>query len=39
MQSAMTEVTEQRKRRSQVIWHYRHGVHCGEVLHGFIRDE
>jgi adenylate cyclase len=36
MQSAMTEVTEQRKRRSQVICTIGIGVHCGEVLHGFI---
>jgi adenylate cyclase len=36
MQSAMTEVTEQRKRRGQVICTIGIGVHCGEVLHGFI---
>ncbi len=36
MQSAMTEVTEQRKRRGQVTCMIGIGVHCGEVLHGFI---
>jgi adenylate cyclase len=36
MQSAMTEVTEKRKRRGQVICTIGVGVHCGEVLHGFI---
>jgi adenylate cyclase len=36
MQSAMAEVTEQRKRRGQVTCAIGIGVHCGEVLHGFI---
>lgn len=36
MQSAMTEVSEQRKRRGQVTCTIGIGVHCGEVLHGFI---
>ena len=36
MQSAMTEVSEQRKRRGQVTCAIGIGVHCGEVLHGFI---
>jgi adenylate cyclase len=36
MQSAMAEVSEQRKRRGQVTCTIGIGVHCGEVLHGFI---
>jgi len=36
MQSAMAEVSEQRKRRGQVTCSIGIGVHCGEVLHGFI---
>jgi adenylate cyclase len=36
MQSAMTEVSEQRKRRGQITCTIGIGVHCGEVLHGFI---
>jgi adenylate cyclase len=36
MQSVMAEVSEQRKRRGQVICTIGIGVHCGEVLHGFI---
>src|SRR5207302_1320601 len=36
MQSAMTEVTDRRKRRGQVICTIGIGVHSGEVLHGFI---
>jgi adenylate cyclase len=36
MQSAMTEVSQQRKRRGQVTCAIGIGVHCGEVLHGFI---
>jgi adenylate cyclase len=36
MQSAMAEVSEQRKRRGQVTCAIGIGVHCGEVLHGFI---
>jgi adenylate cyclase len=36
MQSVMTEVSEQRKRRGQVLCTIGIGVHCGEVLHGFI---
>jgi adenylate cyclase len=36
MQSAMAEVTERRKRRGQVVCTIGVGVHCGEVLHGFI---
>ena len=36
MQSAMAVVSEQRKRRGQVTCAIGIGVHCGEVLHGFI---
>jgi len=36
MQSVMTEVSERRKRRGQVTCTIGIGVHCGEVLHGFI---
>ena len=36
MQSAMTEVSEVRRRRRQVTCTIGIGVHCGEVLHGFI---
>jgi adenylate cyclase len=36
MQSAMTEISEKRKRRGQVTCTIGIGVHCGEVLHGFI---
>ena len=36
MQSAMAVVSEQRKRRGQVTCTIGIGVHCGEVLHGFI---
>jgi adenylate cyclase len=36
MQSAMTEVSEARRRRRQVTCTIGIGVHCGEVLHGFI---
>ena len=36
MQSAMAIVSEQRKRRGQVTCTIGIGVHCGEVLHGFI---
>jgi len=36
MQSAMAEISEQRKRRGQVTCTIGIGVHCGEVLHGFI---
>ena len=36
MQSAMAEIGEQRKRRGQVTCTIGIGVHCGEVLHGFI---
>jgi adenylate cyclase len=36
MQCAMAEVSEQRKRRGQVTCAIGIGVHCGEVLHGFI---
>jgi adenylate cyclase len=36
MQSAMAEVTEKRKRRGQATCMIGIGVHCGEVLHGFI---
>jgi adenylate cyclase len=36
MQSAMAVVSEQRTRRSQVTCTIGIGVHCGEVLHGFI---
>jgi adenylate cyclase len=36
MQSAMAVISEQRKRRGQVTCTIGIGVHCGEVLHGFI---
>jgi len=36
MQSAMTDISDKRKRRSQVTCTIGIGVHCGEVLHGFI---
>jgi len=36
MQSAMAGISEQRKRRGQVTCTIGIGVHCGEVLHGFI---
>src|SRR4029077_16819400 len=36
MQSAMAAVSEQRKRRGQVTYSIGIGIHCGEVLHGFI---
>jgi len=36
MQSAMAEISGQRKRRAQVTCTIGIGVHCGEVLHGFI---
>jgi adenylate cyclase len=36
MQSTMAEVSAQRKRRGQVTCAIGIGVHCGEVLHGFI---
>jgi adenylate cyclase len=36
MQSAMAEISEQRKRRGQITCTIGIGVHCGEVLHGFI---
>jgi adenylate cyclase len=36
MQSAMIEVSEQRRRRGQPTCTIGIGVHCGEVLHGFI---
>lgn len=36
MQSAMAEVSERRRRRGQVTCTIGIGVHCGEVLHGFI---
>lgn len=36
MQSAMREVSEKRKGRGQVTCTIGIGVHCGEVLHGFI---
>jgi adenylate cyclase len=36
MQSAMREVTEKRRQRGQVTCAIGIGVHCGEVLHGFI---
>src|SRR5262249_22216076 len=36
MQSAMTEVSEKRRRRGQATCTIGIGVHCGEVLHGFI---
>ena len=36
MQSAMALVSEQRKRRGQVTCNIGIGIHCGEVLHGFI---
>jgi adenylate cyclase len=36
MQSAMRDVSDHRKRRGQVTCSIGIGVHCGEVLHGFI---
>jgi adenylate cyclase len=36
MQSAMAEVSEVRRRRRQVTCTIGIGIHCGEVLHGFI---
>ena len=36
MQSAMIEVSENRRRRGQLTCTIGIGVHCGEVLHGFI---
>jgi adenylate cyclase len=36
MQSAMIEVSDNRRRRGQRICTIGIGVHCGEVLHGFI---
>jgi adenylate cyclase len=36
MQSVMMEVSERRKRRGQATCSIGIGVHCGEVLHGFI---
>jgi adenylate cyclase len=36
MQSAMIEVSEKRRRRGQPTCTIGIGVHCGEVLHGFI---
>ena len=36
MQSAMADVSAQRKRRGQVTCTIGIGIHCGEVLHGFI---
>jgi adenylate cyclase len=36
IQSAVLEVSEVRKRRDQVVCTIGIGVHCGEVLHGFI---
>ncbi len=36
MQSAMKEVSEERRRRGQVTCTIGIGVHCGEVLHGFV---
>jgi len=36
MQSAMAEVSERRTRRGQVTCSIGIGIHCGEVLHGFI---
>jgi adenylate cyclase len=36
MQSAMAEISAKRKRRGQATCTIGIGVHCGEVLHGFI---
>ena len=36
MQSVMQQISEKRKRRGQVTCTIGIGVHCGEVLHGFI---
>jgi adenylate cyclase len=36
MQSAMSEISEERRRRGLVTCAIGIGVHCGEVLHGFI---
>jgi adenylate cyclase len=39
MQSMMEEVSKSRRARSQVTCEIGIGVHCGEVLHGFIGSE
>ena len=36
MQAAMSEISEERRRRRQVTCTIGIGVHCGEVLHGFV---
>ncbi len=36
MQAAMAEVSERRRRRGEITCGIGVGVHCGEVLHGFI---
>jgi adenylate cyclase len=36
MQTAMAEVSERRRRRGRAICAIGIGIHCGEVLHGFI---
>jgi adenylate cyclase len=36
MQSAMSDVSDRRRRRGQLTCEIGIGVHCGEVLHGFI---
>jgi len=36
MQSVMSEISEERRRRGLVTCEIGIGVHCGEVLHGFI---
>ena len=36
MQAAMAEVSQARARRGQVTCSIGIGIHCGEVLHGFI---
>jgi adenylate cyclase len=36
MQAAMAEVSERRKRRGRATCSIGIGIHCGEVLHGFI---
>jgi adenylate cyclase len=36
MQTAMAEISERRKRHGRVTCAIGIGVHCGEVLHGFI---
>jgi adenylate cyclase len=39
MQSAIAEVNEVRRARGQVVCEMGIGIHCGEVLHGFVGSE